>query len=49
MTIMSARGLNVTAKLTQKGKSGGMPSNNSQKGTDIDERIETEGDDDFDV
>ena len=52
MTIMSARGLNVTAKLTQKGKNGGTGGGQSFRGTDFGEdlgRMDTEGDDEFDV
>ena len=55
MTVVSVRGLNVTAKLTQKGnKNGGGPGMQSNKGTEIEVgddcgRIETEGDDDLDL
>ena len=54
MTVVSVRGLNVTAKLTQKGgnKNGAGNGQQSNKGTEIGDdlgRVETEGDDDLDL
>ena len=51
MTIMSGRGLNITAKLTQNGGKLNQRKESS-KGSDLGAdlgRLETDGDDEFDV